>query len=421
MGLLREIVLVILGISLLTFLVLFGRIPAFRKTPIGYIYRLVWVRLPRLFISLDSIVCGGRFMRYTTKTGQYLFHENHPLVLIFFLTLLVCSEILFIPAVWNRLGPVHRLFVPIVVVQPYIFLYLSVYTTSSITPENHAWHMRLYPYDRTIFHPGNICRTCNFLKPARSKHCGLCNVCVARHDHHCIWLRNCVGRNNYAYFLALLLSMSVLLGYGSFLGYTILDDSLRKALTPNVPLSSALNHWSKGIPWSMYIEMWSLAIADDIRVGSVFLLAALTTPLAVAMFCYHMYLIWAGMTTNESAKWSDWRDDVADGVAFKAQYSHIYGNLFDDMVEPEVPWPKENDQTLVFTDGHPPKEGHLLTSDRFSIIQPDNPDAKDDPRWNRVRSMKEVVNIYDRGLWVNLFDSLGIVTHPSAKHYASCT
>ncbi|WEW58221.1 palmitoyltransferase swf1 [Emydomyces testavorans] len=168
-------------------------------------------------------------------------------------------------------------------------------------------------------------------------------------------------------------------------------SDLQQALTPGAS-ASVRRHWSKGLPWSLYLEMWALAMADNIRVGAVFLLAALTTPLSTAMFCYHLYLIWAGMTTNESDKWSDWRDDIADGVAFKAKSSQIYGDPYDsdDMAGYMVPWPKLNDQTLVFTDGQAPKEGFLLTEDCFSIIQPDNPEAKDDPRWTRVLSMKEV-------------------------------
>src|SRR5690606_2996616 len=115
------------------------------------------------------------------------------------------------PAAWSRISSKHRIAVPIVVVLPYLFLYLCVVTKSTITPENHSHCMRMYPYDSVIFHPGNTCRTCLFVKPARSKHCSLCNACVARSDHHCIWLRTCVGRNNYRYFLSLLLSVSILL------------------------------------------------------------------------------------------------------------------------------------------------------------------------------------------------------------------
>jgi len=322
--------------------------------------------------------------------------------------LLCVSELLFVPKAWPRIEIRHRLFVPVIVFLPYLFLYASVVSTSVVTPENHRQHLQLYPYDRVLFHPDHMCRTCHLVKPARSKHCRLCNTCVARHDHHCIWLTNCVGRNNYRFFLALLLSVSVLLIYGGYLGYIILDRALQQAIFPQA-LPHA-RHWSKGEGWSVYFQFWGMAISDDIRIGGVFLLALLSAPLSLTLLFYHLYLIWAGMTTNESAKWTDWREDIAAGFAFKAKSSQIYGSRTEGNppAEPNIPWPVNCDQTLVFTDGNPPKIGYQLTREFNSIVQPDNPDASLDTRWIRVKSLNEVVNIYDLGFWSNLRDGLCI-------------
>jgi palmitoyltransferase len=387
---------------------------------------VIWIYIPRFFAALDGAISGGRFVRSGKYVAQYLFHENHPLVLvrmlgwqrllraaadlrcnqILFITLLSVSEFVFIPAAWSRLALKHRLAAPVVVVLPYLFLYLSIVTKSEITLENHAQHMRKYPYDKVIFHPGSTCRTCLFLKPARSKHCSLCKACVARSDHHCIWLRTCVGQNNYRYFLLLLLSVSMLLVYGAYLGYTLLYNALQEALYHGPPGG----YWSRGMPWLRYLEFLGLAIADDIRVGGVAFFALLTAPLSSVMLGYHIYLIWAGMTTNESGKWADWRDDIAYGVVYKAKASQIYPHWADDpFAEPHVSWPVTSDQTLVFTEGgEPPKVGSLPSMDRISIVQPDNvAEAPIDTRWAKVASLKEVTNIYDAGFWTNMRDSLG--------------
>ena len=80
-----------------------------------------------------------------------------------------------------------RWIVPLVIPAPYIALYILARSDPGIiTPQNVMNHIQVFPYDRVIFLPNVMCRTCNFIKPARSKHCNICNACVARHDHHCI-------------------------------------------------------------------------------------------------------------------------------------------------------------------------------------------------------------------------------------------
>jgi len=319
---------------------------------------------------------------------------------IFFVALLSVSELMFVSGAWQRLNALHRLWVPLIIPVPYIFLYASIVSKSFITPENVGNELKRYPYDNVIFHPGRQCRTCQLPRPARSKHCSLCNACVARHDHHCIWLTTCVGRNNHRYFLGLLLSLSILLIYGAYLGYVLLNHILQQALSVK-----GGSHWSKGLTWSTFFQFWGVAIAQDVRVGVVFLFAAMTAPLAVGFLFYHIYLIWAGTTTNETAKWSDWRDDIADGLVFKAKPS---GESEPRRNPPasRLEWPVNSDQVLVLTDGRPPTADHKSLADSNSI--PSFQSTPVDLQWARVRSLKEVYNIYDLGFWGNLLDVLKI-------------
>ncbi|KAK2745112.1 palmitoyltransferase swf1 [Myotisia sp. PD_48] len=291
---------------------------------------------------------------------------------------------------------------------PYIFLYLSVTSPSIITAENHRNHMLQYPYDRIIFHPNLVCRTCRRIKPPRSKHCSICKGCVARHDHHCVWLKTCVGRNNYRYFLALLVSLSFLLAYGAYQGCFIIDGRLQDAVNVHSPNPRSVPHWSKGLTWKIWFEFWILALADDVRIGAVALLAALTTPLAAGMLAYHIYLIWAGTTTNESSKWGDWRDDISEGVAYMAKSSEVHKiDGWDDFSEPYVAWPKKSTHTLIYNvGGEPPKLGYTFTTEQNSISQPESPNAPIDSRWTRVQNLEQVINIYDLGFWDNLREAL---------------
>ncbi|EFQ98420.1 hypothetical protein MGYG_01450 [Nannizzia gypsea CBS 118893] len=397
MGVFKEIAGAILALSLLVFITLFGRIP----TPVGYIYRFVWIYFPRYFRNADGYLFGGRLLSCCGRTGNYLMNENHPLVLIFFVGLLLISEAIFIPVAWSRLNTIHKLMVPLVALLPYAFLYFSVNSKSAITPENHSKYLHEYPYDNMIFHPNMTCRTCHRLKPARSKHCSLCKACVARHDHHCVWLRTCVGRNNYHYFLGLLLFTSVLLFYGSFLGYSIMDEALQRAISP-----TTTHHWSTGMPIMVFLDLWLLALTDDIQIGAITLLSLLCAPLSSAMLLYHIYLIWSGMTTNESSKWGEWRDDITDGFAYKAKAKEVRPQHDFGPRDEGISWPKRSEQTLVYTNGQPPRVGYTFTDERNSIKQPDRTDAPIDTRWTQVQSLKEIINIYDLGFLGNLRDSI---------------
>jgi palmitoyltransferase ZDHHC4 len=308
---------------------------------------------------------------------------------------------MFVSRAWQRLSSIHRACVPVAVSLPYVCLYASVVSKSSITPENLVDEMKRYPYDKVLFHPGKQCRTCLLPKPARSKHCSICNACIARHDHHCVWLNNCVGHNNHHYFISLLLSLSVLLMYGAYLGYSLLDHILQLAFSPHGPY-----HWSKGHSWSSFLQFWTVVIIEDIRVGAVFLLAMMTAPLALGFFLYHFYLVWAGTTTSETARWSYWKDDIADGMVFKAKLSQIHGESGprNSTSEPTSNWPVKSDQVLGRTDGQLPRLGSMLSTYSCDIIQPSDECVALDRKWTQVESLRDLVNIYDLGLWNNLRD-----------------
>ncbi|KAF2009492.1 palmitoyltransferase swf1 [Aaosphaeria arxii CBS 175.79] len=429
-----EIVIFVVGsISFWTFVAFFGRLPAFKNTIIGRIQRLVFVHLPSFLHKLDVRLTNGRISNGGSRFGHYLMHEKHPLVVIFFLGLVTGSVALFVPVVWHHLPLKHKLLIPVLVPTPYIFTFLSATRNSEsyITPENHAAQMRLYPYDRVLYYPGNTCSTCEFLKPARSKHCSICKTCVARMDHHCIWVNNCLGKGNYRWFLLLLFFTTVALAYGAYLAYMVIsplaslqylrnEKWYRYRIKPGVDPNS----WGTYLSMKLYYFMTFLSIYLEIgglRASGVGLLALLTWPLPLGLLAYHIYLIWAGMTTNESSKWADWRDDMAEGVVYlghrmedtmgvnrqQAASSH-HGNsspssksnptaveLPSEEEEPTTTWPLESRHILIrTTNGLPPRN---LPSRIRSVAKEDS--------FEKVWNLGAVENTFDLGFWDNLVES----------------
>ncbi|KAL9138739.1 MAG: hypothetical protein Q9175_000005 [Cornicularia normoerica] len=401
MNLLKKTVAAVLLLSFVVFVAFFGRLPALRKTPIGLLNRLICNTLPTGLWNLDAALTGGRLAPAFRRLGKYLMDENHPLVLIFYVLVMSASQLLFVPTAFPRLSQVHRVLVILTCALPYVFTYKAVTSRSSVvTPQNLRHELQRYPYDHVLYQPGQSCRTCHFLKPARSKHCSVCNACVAKSDHHCIWVMNCLGKGNYVYFVGLMSSLGAMLSYGTYLAYMVLDDSLQASTLRRSDGPDGRAHWSAGKTWSQYAQSWRLAFADDVRIGSVGMLAVMTAPLAWGLFWYHMYLIWAGMTTNESGKWGDWRDDIADGLVFRAD--NVPDNPNDrpgnDDIEPFVDWPISSTQQLVRSNNGEPPEARAVWSR--------NNTATGNIRWRRVSGLHEVHNLYDLGFWDNFIDIL---------------
>ncbi|SPO02692.1 related to SWF1 Spore Wall Formation [Cephalotrichum gorgonifer] len=384
MSTLKTLVLVILAISILVFIIFFGRIPALRHTPIGFINRLIVARIPHAILALDKRLTRGRLSSSLRRFGSYIVNDRHPTIVIFFLLLLSVSEYMYLPAAWPDLSPFHRIAGSISACLPYIFLYLAAAGDPGyITHANHAEHMKLYPYDFSIYLPGHECRTCRFLKPARSKHCSICKKCVSKMDHHCIFINKCVGYGNQHWFLLLLFTTAFLATYGAVLGFSIMTTKMKD----RYPLWSA---WPPSdLEWSQYLIIWSYGLQHSVGLGATTLLTAMLAPMVWGLLGYSLFLVYCGTTTNETGKWADWKFEMDDGYAFKRRMSP-HRQKFTAIEPAFTRWPVETEQILTRSeDGRPPPEDAPLPGEGS---------------WQRVWTLKDVVNMYDLGFMDNLRD-----------------
>jgi palmitoyltransferase ZDHHC4 len=189
--------------------------------------------------------------------------------------------------------------------------------------------------------------------------------------------------------------------YGAYLSYWILKPFLK--------MNSRYPFFSKA-HWNEIFRVLVISInAGGLSIAGVGMLAVSTAALPLGLFGYHCYLIWAGMTTNESQKWADLRDDMADGCVFKGNRSALkahyrlrkYGGRnaahssenqspalnVDEMDGPSIAWPVSSEQVVVRTvDGKPPQGQEAL--------------------WTQVWNLADIVNIYDLGGWDNFMEIL---------------
>eukprot|EP00735_Rhodelphis_limneticus_P004508 TRINITY_DN1609_c0_g1::TRINITY_DN1609_c0_g1_i2::g.17851::m.17851 TRINITY_DN1609_c0_g1::TRINITY_DN1609_c0_g1_i2::g.17851 ORF type:complete len:278 (+),score=0.05,sp/Q8IUH5/ZDH17_HUMAN/36.14/7e-24,zf-DHHC/PF01529.15/1.1e+03,zf-DHHC/PF01529.15/2.3e-31,UCR_Fe-S_N/PF10399.4/0.19,DUF267/PF03268.9/0.18 TRINITY_DN1609_c0_g1_i2:83-916(+) len=66
---------------------------------------------------------------------------------------------------------------------------------------------------------GQVCTTCETIRPVRSKHCAVCNICIGKFDHHCAWTDRCIGSGNHRLFFLFLSCLSLDILFGLLLGY----------------------------------------------------------------------------------------------------------------------------------------------------------------------------------------------------------
>lgn len=78
----RNTIIAIVIVSFFTFVALFGRLPALRKTPIGYLQRLLCIHIPTGFRHLDVRYTGGRLDRSIASSTDYLLYQKNPVVLV---------------------------------------------------------------------------------------------------------------------------------------------------------------------------------------------------------------------------------------------------------------------------------------------------------------------------------------------------
>lgn len=205
--------------------------------------------------------------------------------------------------------------------------------------------------------------------------------------------------------MALLISIATLLLYASVLGYGILDSILQTRYVPPdlIRGSTTAKRWSTRLTWWQWLDAWGLVISRHPGIGATTLLCIMCFPLAAAFFIYHVYLLWAGMTTNESAKWSDLKEDIIDRLVWKARIEDVKQDYPQDMNKNINPgaanWPIKPEWWIVRTRGgrQPTRQAW---AGKEGEIEPDH-------RWHTVRNLnRDVDNIYDVGFAMNVKDIL---------------
>ncbi|KAM9716051.1 palmitoyltransferase ZDHHC4 isoform 1-T2 [Menidia menidia] len=204
-----------------------------------------------------------------------------------------------------------------------LFFYLCIKTDpGTVTKSNVSGQVQLYTYDRRLFHPGVSCPTCQFVKPARSKHCRVCNRCVQRFDHHCIWVNNCIGAQNTRVFLLYLFSVCAMAGDIALLtGDMLLHAVLRSGLLR----ASYIDEYGQQQPTGPLFIVQHLFLTFP-RIVFMLGFVIFIFFLLAAYALFHSYLALINQTSNE---WYKSRGYVCQNCHPTATTDHLCNPVLD--------------------------------------------------------------------------------------------
>jgi hypothetical protein len=252
--------------------------------------------------SLFESILPAAAVDRTKGAWNYLMYKANPFMQFGYLLIMWGGLILFIiysksftPSLHPEKLFLYFLFILCMIACVFATSTSPGYAVKTVSPSN-----ELYEYDQTLYQPNTSCPTCEFAKPARSKHCSLCDHCVLKMDHHCIWINNCVGYYNYRYFLLFLVTHLIFTAYGAYLCASLLLRTLdenklwsAKYLDSNTgTYKQADNFFLFQYITYYYSTIWALL-----------LLCALLCLVLIGFLGFHCYIISLNQTTNERAKW----------------------------------------------------------------------------------------------------------------------
>eukprot|EP01129_Flabellula_baltica_P001010 TRINITY_DN10931_c0_g1_i1.p1 TRINITY_DN10931_c0_g1~~TRINITY_DN10931_c0_g1_i1.p1 ORF type:complete len:383 (+),score=43.55 TRINITY_DN10931_c0_g1_i1:29-1177(+) len=281
-----------------------------RNGIIGKLNRLITVYGPSYASHLGASIFPRRIVDMCIGCKSYCIDQKNPFLMIFYLLLVIGGYSVhlvtvtpLIPGTLVKNWHWYSLFVSVVWDLAWYY-HVCTSDPGTITKHNNEKRLKEYDYDNQLYFPKK-CKTCDIIRPARSKHCSICNRCVSRFDHHCPWINTDVGRDNLWKFLLFLFNTGCICLYAGYIAYLalygiILDKNLLNVVITN-PHTQMQEQLSKFMIFQIMMHHFTGAMA----------IGMFTTFMGIVLFlflAYHIYLVINNTTTVETFKWSDLHD-----------------------------------------------------------------------------------------------------------------
>ena len=180
------------------FFYLFVCVDSYGKGALPKIKRFLFETLPNTLRAIGTKICGKRAVKCVDGTARYICYEPNPLVQIVYFVCAFGGFYVYVqdgfPRVPNKhVAGWHKVTGTLLMIMCYTSYFLACYVDpgnlrKGVDHGEHLKALKRFKPDGIMFEKKNKCRTCEFEKPARSKHCPMCKACVQKFDHHCVWI-----------------------------------------------------------------------------------------------------------------------------------------------------------------------------------------------------------------------------------------
>ncbi len=259
----------------------------------------------------NNVPAGKHIVRCVKRSSHYFLYERNPLLQILYLTLLGGGYLVGVVEVFPKLpnmflGEYHKYTFSAVFFLTIASFYAACTVGPGIITQKNARKYSKYSYDMMMYTPKK-CRTTGILKPARSKYCSVTRANVARFDHYCGWVAQAVGEENYRFFLLFLFMTCCMLWYATvgiaLTAFSIVEmKGLRTATFVNRKTGERFP------ATNMMVLSWILSQHNLMMAVSV--MTFVMGIVVFAFFAFHLYLAGRNLTTNESYKWSEFKESI---------------------------------------------------------------------------------------------------------------
>lgn len=297
------------------------------------ISRFFLYTVPDFAYDLVLKVFGERLTNKAKNCLHYVIAEPNPIFQIIYLLLSVGGYLVYVfygfPFIPNPyVHPIHMYFGSVVYfVALTTFILACINPPGAVTKKNLTQTLAFFKYDNVMYSP-NDCHTCKIQKPARSKHCKICGFCVIKQDHHCIWINQCVGYANYKYFLAFILSHSLICLYAGLIGCKIFTFIIHKDNLWNAVFrDSAGNKFHPG-----WLQLFQYLLHKYSAFTFVIVLCLLMGLSLGGFFLFHFHLLRKNNTSNDRIKSSKLQEK---GIIVQDFYNSGFFNNLDEVLEAE--------------------------------------------------------------------------------------